>query len=164
MSGLRLCYLLDGGGHAASYEGDQRLRWPEDLSQCRKEEAAGPEKSRWEQRRVDHRVPNAHLYPPVLILVNSQYIQLGPKEAPAKDTANNESFSGSRKNKLKSRLIIRNLSFKVSLQTEIHQPTSLPARSALCDMICALVLRGGPEECLLQIWGNPWGQYSPQTW
>ncbi|XP_075875248.1 RNA-binding protein 28 isoform X3 [Nelusetta ayraudi] len=38
----------------------------------------------------------------------------GPKETPAADKTNKESFTGSRKNKLKSRLIIRNLSFQCS--------------------------------------------------
>lgn len=62
MSGLRLCYILDGGGLAASYEGDKRLRWPEDLSQRCKEEAAGPKKIRWEQSLVGQWVPDALLF------------------------------------------------------------------------------------------------------
>lgn len=56
MSGLRLCDVLDGGGLAASHEGDKRLWWPEDLSQCRKEEAAGPKENRWALSLVDQYV------------------------------------------------------------------------------------------------------------
>lgn len=51
----------------------------------------------------------------------ARIIELGPRDPPAKEKKSKESFQGSRKNKLKSRLIIRNLSFKVSLRTEMHQ-------------------------------------------
>lgn len=40
-------------------------------------------------------------------------VHIAPKEPQAAPKKNKESFTGSRKNKLKSRLIVRNLSFQV---------------------------------------------------
>lgn len=85
-------------------------------------------------------------------------ISLFPHEAVAEEKKNNEDKSkGIRKNVLKARLIIRNLSFQVQWATW-ESKTEGGEDTLITDSCLVLtVLREWSEASLFQIWTDSWG-------
>lgn len=108
MSWIWLCHLFNDGRFATSHEGDKRIRWTEDYAMFVKEKNKR-QKEVWYVCIKSSRIA-CSVYLKMIFLLSH--------EALAEEKKKDEDKSkGIRKNVLKARLIIRNLSFQVRWAT-----------------------------------------------
>lgn len=109
MSWIWLCYLFDDGRSTTSHERNKGIRWAEDHTLCVQEKNA-------REKEIGY-VYMQDLFN-VVCPLQLTMVFLFLHKAVAEERKNNEHASkGIRKNVLKARLIIRNLSFQVDWAT-----------------------------------------------